>query len=286
MRNRISMPFFWPKFAAHALLLGALATACSAGGGTVEGEAGDVPSFTGPSAPIPGVNNPTSTPAATNTSNVSPAANAPSSEAPASNAGVETLPTPVRDEDAQQSDDGDDPAANAPPANPDADDDGSAEGDDGDVGDDDAEADDDDDDGGEDDDDDGGGDDDSGSDDDDEGSDDGDGTGVTPPGPGNPPAEPNPPPAPDTVTFTDDIRPILLSNCGRCHASGRLPQLASADAATAYDVAFRERDEIVSEIRSGSMPADTCDGAPGSDGCVSSDDFALIQQWVAEGAPE
>jgi hypothetical protein len=51
-------------------------------------------------------------------------------------------------------------------------------------------------------------------------------------------------------------------------------------------VAFSERNSIVSEIRSGNMPADTCNGAPGSDGCVSVADFNLIQQWVAAGAPE
>lgn len=101
-----------------------------------------------------------------------------------------------------------------------------------------------------------------------------------------PPNPGNPPPNAGAVTFTNDIRPILLANCGRCHASGGLPQFASANAATGYAVAFRERNEIISEIRSGGMPEDTCDGPPGSNGCVSVADFALIQQWVAAGAPE
>ncbi|HWO10968.1 MAG TPA: hypothetical protein VNN80_15845, partial [Polyangiaceae bacterium] len=79
---------------------------------------------------------------------------------------------------------------------------------------------------------------------------------------------------------------ILLDNCGRCHASGGLPNFASNDAARGYDVAFDERNSIVREIRSGSMPEDTCNGAPGSNGCVSVEEFALIQQWVADGAPE
>jgi mono/diheme cytochrome c family protein len=105
---------------------------------------------------------------------------------------------------------------------------------------------------------------------------------VTPPAP-----DPgNPPPPADAVTFTADIRPILVANCGRCHASGGLPQFASANAATGFDVAFRERNSIVSEIRNGNMPADTCNGDPGSAGCVSVADFNLIQQWVAAGAPE
>jgi hypothetical protein len=34
------------------------------------------------------------------------------------------------------------------------------------------------------------------------------------------------------------------------------------------------------------MPAVCCNGAPGSNGCVSVAVFNLIQQWVAAGAPE
>jgi hypothetical protein len=88
------------------------------------------------------------------------------------------------------------------------------------------------------------------------------------------------------VTFTSDIRPILLDECGRCHASGGLPLFASNNAASSFDIAFQERNSIVREIQSGSMPADTCNGAPGSNGCVSVADFDLIRQWVAAGAPE
>jgi hypothetical protein len=33
------------------------------------------------------------------------------------------------------------------------------------------------------------------------------------------------------------------------------------------------------------MPADTCSGLPGSNGCVSSANFALIQQWLNGGTP-
>jgi hypothetical protein len=51
-------------------------------------------------------------------------------------------------------------------------------------------------------------------------------------------------------------------------------------------VAVRERDEIIELIRDGEMPADTCRGAPGSNGCVSVADFNLIQRWVAAGTPE
>ena len=105
------------------------------------------------------------------------------------------------------------------------------------------------------------------------------------------------PPSTGYTTFRPTHQPIvpitapqpnqgLVTNCGRCHASGGLPNFASANAALGYDEAFDERDEIVSEIRRGSMPADTCNGPPGSNGCVSVADFNLIQQWVAAGAPE
>jgi hypothetical protein len=275
MQNQNSMPFFWPKLVAQATLMGALASGCAAGGGA-DGQAGDDPSFVAPSAPTaptapraPAVSNPSpAAPVATNTSTSTPATSAPAATTPAVDPD-EFSPAPARQEDAApaEDDDDDDTGANVPPADDDDDDDDDDDGDDDD-------SDDDDDDGADDDDDDGGGDDDD------------DDTGVTPPDPGTPPVTPGNPPPADAITFTADIRPILVTNCGRCHASGGLPQFASANAATGYDVAFRERNSIVSEIRSGNMPADTCNGSPGSNGCVSVADFNLIQQWVAAGAPE
>ncbi|HKO91293.1 MAG TPA: hypothetical protein VJU61_09085, partial [Polyangiaceae bacterium] len=119
---------------------------------------------------------------------------------------------------------------------------------------------------------------------DDDGDDDDRGTAA----PGVPPNPANPDPGTPVqlVTFTSDIRDILLDNCARCHSSGRLPLFAAANAATSYDVAVRERNEIVELIADGEMPADTCRGAPGTNGCVSVADFNLIRQWVAAGAPE
>jgi hypothetical protein len=124
------------------------------------------------------------------------------------------------------------------------------------------------------------GDDDDDDDDDDDENDDGD---VTPPAPG--PGVPAPSVTP--VTFTNDIRPILVDNCGRCHASGGLPAFASANASTAFNVAVSERSSIVREITAGDMPADTCNGgAPGTAGCVSTADLALIRAWIAAGTPQ
>jgi hypothetical protein len=300
MQRSFLMPFFWAKLVAPSLFLGVIASGCSAGAGKLEGRSGEEPTLyptapttNTPTAPTitptsatsaaPATNPATNTGNGNNAASTPPAANAAETAEAAGNAGNEALPTPERDEGAV-------PPANNPGGG--ADQNGNPDANQGDAADD--EADDADDNGGDDDaddDDNGGDDDDDNGGDDDGGDDDDDDTGVTPSP--NPPA-PNPPapnpgsqtPAPDAVTFTADVRPILLTNCGRCHANGGLPQFANANAATGFDVAFRERNRIVSEIRSGNMPADTCRGAPGSNGCVSVADFNLIQQWVAAGAPE
>jgi hypothetical protein len=90
----------------------------------------------------------------------------------------------------------------------------------------------------------------------------------------------------EPISFLADVRPILLDNCGRCHASGSLPNFASASADSSYAVALRESEEILEELEEGAMPADTCSGAPGSRGCVSLAEFELIRDWVEAGAPE
>jgi hypothetical protein len=93
----------------------------------------------------------------------------------------------------------------------------------------------------------------------------------------------------DTVTYTDDIQPILVENCSPCHAGDGN---GGHDAATSYEDAAREAAEMLEEIESGSMPESGsgnagCDGGePGDPGCVSAEDFALIEQWVDDGTPE
>lgn len=282
MKIRNSMPSFWPKLVAQGLFIGALASGCAAGGGSLEGEAGDdfgAPSApTGPRAPDapstsgPSTNSPSTPPAPSSDSSTAGDSD-PVPSAPSPSADNETLPPPARDEGALPPDGDDAPPSNPPPPNAGDDDDDDRDRDRDNDSDSDSDGDDD------------GDDDDDRDDDDDDGDNGGD---APPPPPVNPPPV-NPPPGnppPDAVTFTNDIRPILIAECGRCHASGGLPQFASANPATGYAAAFRERNEIISEIRSGGMPEDTCDGPPGSNGCVSVADFQLIQRWVAAGAPE
>ena len=264
MKNRILKPLSWPKLVTHALLIGVVASGCAAGGGLGEDEVGD-DSSSAPGASAPSSRPPAIAPAPTDTasspSDSSEATAAGDDVSPSDTPASELLPDPELDEVAPPVDPGDD-------SNDDDRDDDDRDDDDRDDDDDDDRDDDDRDD-----------DDDDRDDDDDDDDDRDDDAGVTPP------VQPDPN-NPNVLTFTADIRPILVTNCGRCHASGGLPNFASANAALGYDEAFDERDEIVSEIRRGSMPADTCNGPPGSNGCVSVADFNLIQQWVAAGAPE
>jgi hypothetical protein len=285
-------PFFWAKLAAPALLIGALASGCSSG---VDG----APKFNEPVAPTtqaPASNttqaprpapaaSPTGSAASSTQTSTTPASNAASGSAANGNAASGNAANDGDAEDDDNANDNGDEALPTPPLDPGAAPEGQG-GNDANGGGGNQNADDDededeigDDNGGDDDGDDNGGDDDDDDGDDDD--DDDDGAGATP-APTPPPANPSP----DAVTFTADIRSILLDNCGRCHASGGLPRFASNDAASSFDVAFQERNSIIQEIQSGNMPADTCNGAPGSNGCVSVADFNLIRQWVADGAPE
>lgn len=271
MQRSGSMPFFWSRLAS-ALLIGAAASGCAAGAGA--GEDGSEDPGAAPSAPVlrpaqsaaPG-DGATSNPAAGSPATSDAAAN----PAPAPAAGLPAA-APANEAAEAASETLPDPAFEAPEQ-------GLPGEEDDDAGDDDEEGDDDQDD----DDEEGDDDDDDSDDDDDDSDDDDDDVNVSPPPPADPGVET---PAPVALSFTADIYPILLEECGRCHAGGGLPAFASANAASSYDVAFRERGEIVELIADGEMPEDTCRGAPGSNGCVSVADFNLIQQWVAAGAPE
>jgi hypothetical protein len=91
------------------------------------------------------------------------------------------------------------------------------------------------------------------------------------------------------VSYAKDIQPILLANCSPCHSTDRDGR---HNAATSYADAVRVSADIVREIRTGGMPESGdgnqgCNGGdPGDPGCVSAADFALIQQWIADGTPQ
>jgi hypothetical protein len=84
--------------------------------------------------------------------------------------------------------------------------------------------------------------------------------------------------------FQRDIYPIFIAECGRCHSvNGPYHDIASPDLQEAYGDAVEFAERVVARIRLGNMPP----GCVFDDAdCVSSDDFALIERWVAEGMPE
>jgi hypothetical protein len=91
------------------------------------------------------------------------------------------------------------------------------------------------------------------------------------------------------VSYAKDVQPILLANCSPCHSTDRDGR---HNAATSYADAVRVSADIVREIQTGGMPESGegnqgCSGGdPGDPGCVSAADFALIQQWIADGTPQ
>jgi hypothetical protein len=95
--------------------------------------------------------------------------------------------------------------------------------------------------------------------------------------------------SPAAVTYTKDIQPILMAQCTPCHSTDRD---GGHNAASSYADAVRVSADMINEIRTGGMPdtgqgnAGCRGGAPGSAGCVSVANFALIQQWVADGTPQ
>jgi hypothetical protein len=89
-----------------------------------------------------------------------------------------------------------------------------------------------------------------------------------------------------SLSFAEDVHPILVARCGSCHATNLfLPRFANSDVQAAYDVAADLSDTIVDVLDAGEMPP-ACGGPPGGNGCVSQAEFELIEAWVAAGSPE
>jgi uncharacterized membrane protein len=100
----------------------------------------------------------------------------------------------------------------------------------------------------------------------------------------------------EVVSFDRDVHPILVERCGMCH-EGVAPALPDHGAADS-DVAFAatqgmSNDEPVyqrilarasGDDPIGPMPPG-CAGAPGSaGGCLTQEEFELIERWVEQGA--
>jgi hypothetical protein len=119
--------------------------------------------------------------------------------------------------------------------------------------------------------------------------DDGGSTGDTGPG-GNSDAN-------DTVTYSEDVQPILQAKCSPCHVTDNF---GSVNHASEY--ADTQRDSMVCigekvftcmlmRIQSGMMPQGRgCTGDPVMDAdnamCLTAAEQATVAAWVADGAPE
>ncbi len=95
------------------------------------------------------------------------------------------------------------------------------------------------------------------------------------------------------VSFAADIHPIFVASCGPCHvadfAGGH--NVAAADVDAAYADAVRVAEAILERTNGGGMPPsyadppNDCSGGPGDPGCLSVEEYALIQTWVAQCYP-
>jgi hypothetical protein len=109
-----------------------------------------------------------------------------------------------------------------------------------------------------------------------------------------------------TVTFTEDIHPVLLAKCGAsgCHDGNQAPILpghADVDVQAAYDATqaeYQDTDQrvyerilarVTSEDPTAIMPPPytnpPCQGMIGAPGCITEAELALIQEWIAQGTP-
>ena len=100
---------------------------------------------------------------------------------------------------------------------------------------------------------------------------------------------------PSVVSFVADIHPIFAGRCGPCHVvdnDGR-HNVGAADVDSAYDDAVEHAEAILVRVNGGGMPPpyaeppNNCESGngPGDPGCVSQNDFALIQAWIDQCYP-
>lgn len=102
----------------------------------------------------------------------------------------------------------------------------------------------------------------------------------------------DPGPGEDAVSFSE-VHPILVQNCGNCHGNPNgLPGFAQAN----EDAAYAETQEIgnggqliaqriiARAVTARTMPPACGGGALGTGACLSADEAADLQAWLADGA--
>jgi hypothetical protein len=106
-------------------------------------------------------------------------------------------------------------------------------------------------------------------------------------------------PVEEPISFDTDIHPILQANCGAsgCHAQDQ-PPFQPGHGAADVNLAFMATQQVYNGTpvyerilartsgndSRGSMPPACGTGHPGSPGCLTVDQFALIEAWVEQGA--
>ena len=108
----------------------------------------------------------------------------------------------------------------------------------------------------------------------------------------------------EPLSFAEDVHPILLLKCAGsgCHSNDNpfQPGHAAPSADDAYQATQRVSgeghvyDRILARTSGmddlGFMPPETfgpmpCEGALGAPGCLTVAEYAIIEEWVAQGAP-
>lgn len=88
-----------------------------------------------------------------------------------------------------------------------------------------------------------------------------------------------------SITFSDDIAPILYDNCAACHHDGGIAPFSLIT----YNDAFNNRTMIQYMTENGYMPPwppDTNYSRFSHERTLSANEISMIQSWVAAGAPQ
>ena len=93
------------------------------------------------------------------------------------------------------------------------------------------------------------------------------------------------PAAADSVTFTENVAPIIFNNCTSCHRPGE----AGPFSLTSYQDARPRARQIAAAVKARQMPpwkADHSDFAFKNDRRLTAEQIATIEKWVDAGTPE
>jgi hypothetical protein len=93
-----------------------------------------------------------------------------------------------------------------------------------------------------------------------------------------------PPVVADAVTFNRDVAPILHEHCTACHRPGQMAPMSLVT----YEAARPWARSIQRQVTARTMPpwgADAAIGTFSNDPSLSAEEIAIINKWVADGAP-